>query len=133
MGVVPDDIKEAAASAGGGKFIKAEEFEGKGLVLKVKSFEKIKSKNPKFGANEKDALMDQGILKEGETFKYSFESGENDGDGFPEQRTVESKSLALFIAFSECDPEAGDWVRISKTGKMEETRYVVEKVEEPKK
>lgn len=131
MGVVPKDVKEAAEAAGGGgdRFIKAEEFEGNGLLLKVVSFKKMKSKNPKYGANEKDALFAQKILGDGETFEYVFETilaPDAAADEFPKRRTVESKSLALFIAFSQCDPNAGDQVRIKKEGKMEETRYTVE-------
>lgn len=132
MGVIPKDIKDAASAGGDGKYIKAEEFEGKGLVLKVVSFSKIRAKNPKFGANEKDALMDQGLLDEGETFRYVFETKDLDADGFPKQRIVESKSLALFIGFKNCDPDEGEWIRISKEGKMDDTRYEVEKSEEPK-
>lgn len=132
MGVIPKDIKDAAESGGDGKYIKAEEFEGRGLVLKVISFSKIKAKNARFGANEKDALMDQGLLEEGETFRYVFETKELDADGFPKQRTVESKSAAIFIAFKNCDPDEGEWVRISKSGKMDETRYECDKVDEPK-
>ncbi len=131
MGVIPNDVKEAAkaaAEAGGGKFIKAAEFEGQGLVLKVKGFEKMRARNPKYGAPADAALVDQKILEQGETFKYEFETDENDADGFPEVRTVESHSIALFIAYSECDPNVGDWVRISKKGKMDETRYSVDKV-----
>lgn len=130
MGVIPKDVKDAASAAGGGnKFIKAEEFEGNGLLLKVVSFAKIKSKNAKFGANEKDALHQQKILGDGETFRYVFSTvlaPDAPADQFPEERVIESKSLALFIAFSQCDPEPGQQVRIRKEGKMEETRYTVE-------
>lgn len=127
MGVIPKDIKDKAEAAGtgGGRFIKAEEFEGKGLLLKVVSFSKIKSKNPKFGANDKDALYDQKQLDLGETFEYVFDTVPTSDAEFPQRRAVESKSLALFIAFSECDPNEGQNVRISKQGKMEETRYEV--------
>lgn len=134
MGVIPQEVKEAADTAAesvGGRFIKAEEFEGDGVVLRVKGFDKIVSKNPKFGAGDKDALFTQNILEKGETFRYTFETGETNADGFPEQREYESKSLALFIGFKGCDPSEGDWVRISKKGKMEETRYDVKMVDEP--
>lgn len=123
MSFIPADVQEAAKKMGG-KFIKAAEFEGDGLVLQCVSVEKVKSNNPKFGANDKDGLYKQEILGEGETFRYVFKT--NDG----EERVLESKSAAAFIGFNNAELEAGDWIRVSKTGKMDDTRYNIEKTDE---
>lgn len=120
-----DKETQEAASKMGGNFIKAAEFEGEGLTLQCVSVEKIKSNNPKFGANEKDALYKQEILTEGETFKYTFKTPQGN------ERVLESKSMAAFIAFNGAELEPGDWVHVSKTGKMDDTRYEVKKVEQP--
>lgn len=135
MGVVPPEVKQAVENAAGNnKFIGADEFEGDGLTLRVKSFEKFRPKNKKFGVNDEDALYTQKILDEGESFRYVFETvltdeDQSDPNAFPVERVVESKSLAIFIAFSKLDPEKGDVIRIWKEGKMENTRYYCEKVE----
>lgn len=125
MGVVPEELQ-----TGGGKFIKADEFL-KGLALEVVGFETIVAENKKFGADEKDYLFKEGKLKEGEAFRYAFKTFEKEGDKdfFEEERTVESKSTAFFIAFSNLNPEVGDKVWITKTGKGDSTRYTAEMYE----
>ena len=125
MSFIPADIKEKAKEAAeNSRFIKAEHFEGEGLTLQCLGFEKFTASNPKFGADEKDALYKQDILAKGESFRYSFRNKEG------EEKVYETKSAAIFIAFNDenLNLENGDWVRVSKTGKMDETRYTVEKV-----
>ena len=122
---IPENISESAKSMGG-SFLKAADFEGDGLVLQCEGMEKVKSNNPKFGANDQDTLYKQEILDIGDTFRYSFKTQEG------ENKTLESKSTAVFIAFNEANLENGEWVRISKTGKMDETRYNIERVDAPK-
>jgi len=124
MGIVPEELRQPPE---GGKFIKASEFEGEGMVLEVKGFETMVSKNPTYGAIESDPLFEQGKLQKGECFCYTFMA--RDADGLDVERVVESKSIALFIAFSDTNPDLGQRVRISKTGAGTSTRYKVELVE----
>lgn len=121
---IPEDLMEQVKNTEGtNRFIKAEEMEGEGLILTCVAFKKTKANNPKFGANEKDALWQQDILKDGELFRYTFKTKEG------QERLIESKSLALFLGFSAADPQEGDTVKIHKEGKMEDTRYYVEILE----
>lgn len=120
MGVVPEELQTT-----GGEFIKADEFL-KGLALEVVGFETIVSENKKFGADEEDYLFKEGKLKKGEAFRYTFKTFEKEGekDFFEKERTVESKSTAFFIAFSNLNPDTGNKIWITKTGSGETTRYM---------
>ncbi len=120
----PEDIKDAADKMGS-DYIKGSEFDGAGLTLKLtKPLEKIKANNPKYGANDKDFLVKNEILEEGETFRFVFEDAEG------QIRTFDSKSAPFFLGFKQCNElGVGDWVHISRTGKTTETRYEVEKVD----
>jgi|TARA_R100001530_G_scaffold21901_2_gene17993 hypothetical protein len=130
MGVVDEKLRQAPE---GGKYIKADEFIN-GLKLKVVSFGVVKADSPKYGASEKDgenSLFDQKKLAEGETFKYEFvtaptEEEMKDPNYFPETRIVNSKSLSLFIPFSQLNPEVNDVLWIQKSGSGESTRYTVD-------
>jgi hypothetical protein len=124
--IFPDDVKEAADKIGG-DWIKGEEFDGEGLVLQfAKPIEKIKASNPKYGAEEKDWLVKQELLEVGESFRYTFVTPEG------QERKVDSKSSPFFIGIKQCEElGVGDWVRITRTGKTDKTRYTVEKVDEP--
>lgn len=122
---MPDDVKEASDKIGG-DWIKASEFEG-GLVLQVaKPMEKVRAGNPKYGAQEADWLVKNEILEVGETFRFTFNSTEG------LERKIDTKSTPFFIAFKNCE-ELGidDWIQITRTGKTDETRYTVEKVDQP--
>ena len=119
----PKEVREKASKIGG-DFIKAAEFEGEGLTLQVaKPMEKIASQ---YGAEEGDFLVNNEILEVGQTFRYSF----NTADG--QERKLDSNSTPLFIGFKQCeDLGVGDWVKITRTGKTDKTRYAVEKVDAP--
>lgn len=117
----PPEVEEAASKVGG-KWIKASEFEGKGLTLTIVRVEKVKANNPKYGAEEKDYLVKNEILEVGETFKYVFQ------DEAGEEREHDSASTPMFIGFKQADIEAGDTVTIRREGKADKTRYFVEKV-----
>lgn len=121
--IFPDDVREAADKMGG-EFIKAAEFED-GLVLQFsKPVEKIVSRNPKYGADEKNYLVKQEILAIGETFHYEFLTPEGD------KRSHDSNSPALFIGLKQVEElGVGDWLKITRTGKTDQTRYTVERVE----
>ena len=123
--IMPADLREAANSIGG-DFIKAAEFEG-GLIVQVsKPMEKITASNPKYGAEEDDFLVKQEILDVGQTFRYYFKMP----DG--KERKIDSASSPFFIVIKQCDElGVGDWVKITRTGKTDKTRYTVEKVEPP--
>lgn len=122
----PEDIREAANKMGS-DWIKGEEFDGEGLVLQLqKKMEKIKSNNPKYGATEKDFLVKNEILEIGELLRFFFVTS----DG--QERKFDTKSSPFFIGFKQCEETGvGDWVKISRSGKGDKTRYVVEKWEKP--
>jgi hypothetical protein len=127
MGVIPKIYKEQN-TAGGGEFLKASNFEGNGMTLEVKDFKVIRAKNADFGANSNDYLMTSGMLKEGETIRYTFRTMP-DKDGFDgSDKTFDSKSVGFYISFSQLDPEKGDKIHIAKTGTGKNTRYDISKV-----
>lgn len=126
MSIFPPEVV-ASASQVGGKWIKASEFEGEGLTLKIKKVEKVRANNPKYGAEEKDYLVKNEILEVGETFKYLFEDAEGN------EREHDSASTPMFIGFQQAELEGGEWVKIRREGKMDKTRYFVEKIEAPEK
>lgn len=123
MSVFSNEVAEALSKTGG-KFIKAAEFE-KGLTLQIVKVEKIKAMNQKYGAEEKDYLVKEEILGVGETFKYVFKDAEGN------EREHDSASAPMCIGFQQAQVEPGDWVKITRTGKTDETRYSIEKVEAP--
>jgi hypothetical protein len=122
----PEDVKEAANKIGN-DWLKGEEFDGEGLVLQVvKPLEKVKSNNPKYGAQETDFLVKNDLLEVGETFRFTFMTP----DGT--ERKFDTKSSPFFIGFKQCEElGVGDWVKITRTGKTTETRYEVVKVDAP--
>lgn len=124
--IFPPDTREAVDKLSG-DFIKAEEFEGEGLIIQfAKPLEKVVSKNPKYGADEKDFLLKNHILQLGQTFRYTF----NTPDG--RERKIDSKSSPLFLGFKMVEElGVGDWVHVKRTGKVSNTRYFIEKVEAP--
>ncbi|MEM4271445.1 MAG: hypothetical protein QXO70_05135 [Candidatus Pacearchaeota archaeon] len=118
---------EKYKTGGSGKqFIRGEEFEGKGLKLKVEGIETITA-NEGYGATEIDYLVKEGILKPGEMFRYIFTEETEDGDV---TRFFDSKSAVFFIAMKDCDPKRGDIVVIKRVGEKKNTRYFIKKVME---
>jgi hypothetical protein len=118
---MPADVKEASDKITS-NWLKGADFEGNGLVLKVtKPLEKVSSQ---YGAEEGDYLVKNEILGVGESFRYTFE------DEAGMERKIDSSSTPFFIGFKQCEELGiGDWVRITRTGKTDKTRYTVEKVE----
>lgn len=113
-----DKAQEKAKEEGKvSQFIKAGELIKK--EWEVVSIEIVVSNDPRFGALEKDALLKQGILNEGETLRYTFK----DDDGT--DRRFESKGMAFYLGMKGAFPQPGDRVQISKEGTMEKTRYHV--------
>lgn len=120
MSIFPPEMSEKM-NQGTGEFIKASEFEN-GLTLQIVKVEAVASR---FGAEEGDYFVETGVLKEGETLRYFF----NAPDG--KERKLDSNSRPLSIAFEQAEIENNDWVYIKRTGKGENTRYTVTKVEAP--
>lgn len=79
----------------------------------------VQSKNPKYGAKADDVLLNQGILKEGETIRYSFVDEQGS------ERKYDSKSAAIYIAFKSANLEPKTWVTIARSGQGDSTRYVI--------
>lgn len=122
--IFPSDVREAANKMGS-DWYKGADFEDEGQIVQVvKPMEVVKSNNPKYGAEEKDFLVKQEILEVGETLRFTFKNA----DGIEKQ--FDTKSAPFFIGFKQCeDLGIGDWVKIVRTGKTDQTRYSVEKVE----
>lgn len=118
----PSDVRDAAAKMGG-NWLKAEMFEGEGMVLTIKSVEKVKSTNPKYGAVATDYLYKNEVLELGETFHFIFVDSEG------KEKMIDSKSSPLFIAMQQAQIEAGDTIHIKREGESEKTRYYVSKRE----
>lgn len=103
-------------------YIKADEFQGDGLVLQITGTEKIKSQ---YGASAENSLVEREILEEGETFRYSFKDAEGT------VRKHDSTSMPLFISMSQLEINFGDWIHIKREGKGDKTRYSIEAVDAP--
>lgn len=98
------------------EIIKASEFET-GLVLQFIKVEKVKGK---FGATEDSSIVERGILEEGEQFVYHFKDSEGD------LRKLYSTSFPFLIEMNKAELNEGDWVKITRTGKLKDTKYTVE-------
>lgn len=124
--IFPSDVREAANKMGS-DWWKGADFEGEGVVVQVvKPMEVVKSNNPKYGAQDTDFLVKQEILEVGETLRFTLKGT----DGVEKQ--FDTKSAPFFIGFKQCEElGVGDWVKISREGKTTDTRYTVEKVDEP--
>lgn len=126
--IFPEDVQEAADKIES-EWISPKEFDN-GLILQmVKPLEKMKSVNPKYGAKADNFLVKNGILEEGETFRYVFKTAKGN------ERKIDTNSSPFFIAFKQATNESefgvGDWAEITRTGETTETRYTVEPVEAP--
>lgn len=100
------------------KYIKGEDYE-KGLTLKVVGAEIIEA-NKGFGATPADYLFSQNILKEGETFRYTFLQDTDEGEV---ERIYDSKSAVFFISMKNLDPQEGQVIKITRTGERQDTKY----------
>lgn len=115
MGILPEGMKSASPNV----FLKGVDFENEGQNLEVVGFEVITPKDAQYGAQEGNWLVEEGKLKVGESFKYSFKNMEG------EEKVFETTSPGFFIGFSKCDPNAGDKVSIKRDGKLKKTRYTI--------
>lgn len=118
MAIFDQDTMDAADKMNKAK-LKAAEFEGKGLTLKIKSSEKVKSQ---YGAEADASIVEKGILEEGEQFRFVFEDAEGDS------RFFYTTSMPFFIGMQQAELNFDDWLHIRREGVKEKTRYYVEVV-----
>lgn len=104
----------------GGNFIKATEFEGEGLNLRIDTVEKVSSQ---YGGKAEDSIVEHGVLEEGQSFRYTFT------DKTDSQRKHDSASMPMFIGFHQADVNLGDFLNVKREGKVDKTRYHVTKIE----
>lgn len=123
MDFFPENIKEAASKVTS-DWLKGADFDGEGQTLQlVKTLGVVKSQ---YGAEEKDWLVQNELLQEGESFRYVFK------DVAGVEKKIDSSSTPFFIGFKQCEGlTIGDWISIVRTGSTTKTRYTVTKVEEP--
>ena len=114
--IFPPEVSDALNKMDKEK-IRAVEFE-KGLTMEFVSVEKVKSQ---YGAAEDSSIVERGILEEGEQFVYTFK--DIDGD----TRKLYSASFPFLIAMNQAELNTGDQVLITRTGKLKDTKYTVEK------
>lgn len=124
--IFPKEVRNAAEKMGG-DWYKGSDFDGEGQIVQVaKAMEVVRSNNPLYGAVETDFLVKQEIIEEGQTLRFTFKTA-SDGD-----KRFDTKSAPFFIAFKQCEElGVGDWVKITRTGKTDKTRYEVVKVDAP--
>lgn len=117
MSIFPPEVTEALNKMDKEK-IRAVEFEN-GLTLQFIGVEKTKSQ---YGAAEDAAIVERGILEEGEQFVYTFKDREGD------VRKLYSTSFPFLISMKQAELNEGDWITITRTGKLRDTKYTVEKL-----
>ena len=113
---------ETVEKVGESKWLNGSSFEGEGLVLQIKAVDKIKSQ---YGAKADNALVERGILEEGEMYRYTFEDTKGN------ERTFDSHSMPFMVGLNNAEFNFGDFLLIKRTGKLKETRYTAELVEAP--
>ena len=119
MGVFSKEIEEKQKNIGG--FIKLEELLAD--KIQILGVEAITSRDPKYGAEPKDKLCEQGILEPGQTLRYKLK--DKDGNG----RFYDSKGIAFYLGIAKAAELApGDWINVVREGKGDKTRYHIVKV-----
>lgn len=102
---------------GSSSFIKGADFDG-GLEVEVIGMEKFTPNDPKFGVHniygaggvvtKKNWFVKEGILNEGESFKYKFKVG-------GVEKSFDNSSLSFYFAFTKLNPILGDKINIKRT------------------
>jgi hypothetical protein len=113
LGGVASEFK----TEGGTNFIKGADFDN-GLDVVVVGMSKFTPSNPDYGVKntygaggvmtKENWFVKQGILKEGESFKYTFLV-----DGVEKQ--FDNTSLSFYFAFTKIDPAKGAKLNIKRT------------------
>lgn len=117
---VADGLKPE--NQGGGNFLKGADFDGEGLVLEVVGMEKFSPADSKYGikntygaggvVTKENWFIKQGILTEGQSFKYSFLV-----DGI--EKAFDNSSLSFYFAFTNLNPAKGDKILIKREMKSQ--------------
>jgi hypothetical protein len=115
MGVIPQDKLPKSEYLKGADFVEPK-------ILTVNAFEVFTPKDPQYGAKEDNSLVKKGLLKAGDVFRYSFK------DEFGDVINYDTHSIRLYYAFSAVNPEAGQQVKIWKTGEGMKTQWFVEAI-----
>ena len=111
---VAGDFKSTGGSS---SFIKGADFDN-GMNVEVVSMAKFTPSNPDYGikntygaggvVTKENWFVKQGILKEGESFKYTFIIDEV-------EKQFDNTSLSFYFAFTNVDPKKGDKLTIKRT------------------
>lgn len=106
-------------NTGVSSYLKGADFDN-GLDVTVVSMAKFTPSNPDYGIKntygaggvitKENWFVKQGILAEGESFKYTF-----DVDGT--KKEFDNNSLSFYFAFTNKDPKAGDKLNIHRNKK----------------
>ena len=113
-------------------FLKGVDFDGEGKVLEVVKMEKFTPALGKDGKNygvantygaggvviKENWFVKEGLLKEGESFKYTFKDHSVLGGV---EKSFDNSSLGFYFTFVKAELEAGDKVTI-KREKLSETK-----------
>ncbi len=112
-GVAGEFKKEVGSSS----FLKGADFDGAGLTVEVVGMSKFTPADPKYGikntygaggvVTKENWFVKQGILAEGESFKYSFIV-----DGV--EKAFDNGSLSFYFAFTNLNPDKGAKILIKR-------------------
>lgn len=129
MGIA-DNYKgtDTVSENGGGKrFLGSKDFDN-GMTLIAKGMEVFTPNDQKYGVKnqygaggvvvKEHYLVKTGVLKEGESFKYLFET--EDG----QEVQFDNNSLAFYFAFTRANPASGEKVAIKR--EQGETQFEVD-------
>lgn len=101
-------------------YIKSDEFQGDGLILRVVKKEIVDKE--KFGADMDSIFVKQGLLEEGQAFKFTLSDPETGAE-----REFETTSAPFYRAMNAVNPKAGDLVLIKREGDGPKTKYFITK------
>ena len=112
VGVADEFVVERQSS-----FLKGADFDG-GLTLEIVKMEKFVPADKKYGVHnylvdgaiKENWFIKSGLLKDGETFRYTFKSGDS-------EKTFDNCSLGFYFKFVEAELKAGDTVVIKRDKK----------------
>jgi hypothetical protein len=112
-GVASEYKQEGSESS----FLKGADFDKEGLVVEVVGMEKFVPSDPKYGikntygaggvVTKENWFIKQGILEEGQSFKYSFIV-----DGV--EKAFDNSSLSFYFTFTNLNPSRGDKILIKR-------------------
>ena len=114
--------EEYRTEQGSSNFLKGADFDGEGLDVEVVGMEKFTPSDPKYGVKhtygaggavtKENWFVKQGILEEGQSFKYSFIVG-----GI--EKRFDNSSLSFYFAFTNLNPSQGDKIVIKRNMKSQ--------------